>query len=111
MRDRLLVLTALTLVCTCCSASPSSPALKACDAWTSAGIGNTAVTTSRRKASMDRAVRLADQAARADSRWGPLDQGLRREKGALESQNYSVEATSTYFQEIEPSCQAAGQPP
>lgn len=113
MRGRYWLLAVLTLACFSCSASPTRLALDACNSWTSVGIGDPNQTTSHREAAMDRAVRLADQAARADSRWAQLARGLRRAWSDLSSGAFSVDARMAKgtFEEIEPSCHEAGQPP
>jgi len=113
MRGRCRVLVLLSIACISCSTSPARLALGACNAWTSVGIGDPYQTPSHRKTAMDRAVRLADQAARADSRWTQLSRGLKQARSDLSFGAFSVQArmAAGTFEEIEPSCQAAGQPP
>jgi hypothetical protein len=89
-------------------------ALKACNIWASAGIGDVQTTPSNRKANIARARSAAESAARSSSSWNSLNHGLIVLDDAEAARHYDATIGPdgrSNFDALVTACQRAGQRP
>jgi hypothetical protein len=81
------------LLCGCDQkVTPKSEALKGCNSYLSAGMGDTVTTTEQRKSALADAVASASQAAASDSRFTALHELLQSAARVAAQNNYAYDS-------------------